>query len=95
MVKTLTFAAAFAVSLGCLSAIESATAQQQTPIGHRQPSASNVPADDSVRGDASLDAQPQPQPQPQPSTKRSRGRRAQNNMDVIMKTPNICSNCSQ
>jgi hypothetical protein len=91
MVKTLTFAAALAVSLGCLSPIDGALAQQQAPIGHRQPTASGVPANDSVRGDASLDAQPQPQP----STKRSRGRRAQSNVDVIMKTPNICSNCNQ
>jgi hypothetical protein len=89
MVKTLTFAAAFAVSLGCLSPIEGALAQQQAPIGHRQPTASEVPANDSVRGDASLDAQPQP------STKRSRSRRVQSNVDVIMKTPNICSNCNQ
>jgi len=44
-----------------------------------------------VRGDAGLDGQAQAPP----STKRSRGRRAQNNMDVIMKTPNICSNCNE
>jgi hypothetical protein len=91
MVKTLTFAAAFAVLLGCLGPTDGALAQQQGPIGHRQPTASEVPANDSVRGDASLDAQPQRRP----STKRSRGRRAQNNMDVIIKTPNICSNCNQ
>jgi hypothetical protein len=89
MVKTQIFAAAFAVSLGC--PIDGPLAQQQAPIGHRQPTASEVPANDSVRGDASLDAQPQRQP----STKRSRSRRVQSNVDVIMKTPNICSNCNQ
>jgi hypothetical protein len=89
MVKTLTFAAAFAISLGCLGPIGVALAQQQAPIGHRQPTASEVPANDSVRGDASLDAQPRA------STKRSRSRRVQSNVDVIMKTPNICSNCNQ
>jgi hypothetical protein len=89
MLKTKSVAAV-AVSAAWLASLAPAAAQQ-APIGHRQPTASEVPANDSVRGDAGLDGQAQAPP----STKRSRGRRAQNNMDVIMKTPNICSNCNE
>jgi hypothetical protein len=91
MVKTLILVAAFAVSLACLGSIGSAIAQQQAPTGHRQPTASDVPANDSVRGDANLSDQAPDQT----SKKRSRTRRVQSNVDVIMKTPNICSNCNQ
>lgn len=88
MVKTLTFATILAVSLGCLGSIGGALAQQ-APIGHRQPTASDVPANDSIRGDANLTDPPQP------SKKRARTRRARSDMQVIMKTPNICSNCNE
>jgi hypothetical protein len=71
--------------------MDSAAAQSQPPIGHRQPSAADVPANDSVRGDANLAGQPQAQP----STKRRRTGRTRSDMEVIMKTPNICSNCNE
>jgi hypothetical protein len=87
MGKALALAAAMGLSLGCLVAIASAAAQ--APVGHRQPSAANVPADDSVRGDAGLAGRTTT------TTKRKRSRRVQSNVDVIMKTPNICSNCNQ
>jgi hypothetical protein len=89
MGKTLTLAAAMGLSLGCLVAIGSAAAQ--APVGHRQPSAANVPADDSIRGDAGLVGPTTTRT----TTKRKRSRRVQSNVDVIMKTPNICSNCNQ
>jgi hypothetical protein len=79
------------LSLGCLVAVASAAAQ--APVGHRQPSATNVPADDSVRGDAGLAGQTTTKMTTK--TKRTRSRRVQSNVDVIMKTPNICSNCNQ
>jgi hypothetical protein len=87
MSKKPTLAAALVLWLGWMLTLGSAAAQQQAPIGHRQPNAADVPVNDSVRGDASLTNQP--------STKRSRARRAQSNVDVIMKTPNICSNCNE
>jgi hypothetical protein len=90
MGKALTLAAATGLSLGCLVAIASAAAQ--APVGHRQPSAANVPANDSVRGDAGLAGQTTTTTR---TTKRTRSRRVQSNLDVIMKTPNICSNCNQ
>ena len=90
MGKTLTLAAAFGLC-SCLVCMAGAAAQQQAPIGHRQPSASDVPASDSVRGDANLSGQ---SPDQTPK-KRSRSRRVQSNVDVIMKTPNICSNCNE
>jgi hypothetical protein len=100
MGKTLTLAAAMGLSLGCLVAIASAAAQ--APVGHRQPSAADVPANDSVRGDAGL-AGPTTttttttttKTKTKTKTKRKRSRRVQSNVDVIMKTPNICSNCNQ
>jgi hypothetical protein len=91
MGKTPTLAAAMGLSLGCLVAIASAAAQ--APVGHRQPSAANVPADDSVRGDAGLAGRATTTTTTK--TKRTRSRRVQSNVDVIMKTPNICSNCNQ
>jgi hypothetical protein len=89
--KKPTLAAAFRLSLGWMLAIGSAAAQQQGPPAHHQPSAADVPASDSVRGDPTLGGQPSKSP----PTKRSRSRRAQGNVDVILKTPNICSNCNQ
>jgi hypothetical protein len=78
---------ALALALAWLLAAAPAAAQGQAPIEHRQPTASEVPANDSVRGDAALvDQTPK---------KRTRSRRVQNNVDVIMKTPNICSNCNE
>jgi hypothetical protein len=91
MGKKLTLALALvALALGGLLPIGSAVAQQQAPIGHRQPTAADVPANDSVRGDPNL----ADQPQPQLSTKRGRAGRTRGDMEVIMKTPNICSNCN-
>jgi hypothetical protein len=76
-----------------------AAAQQQVTTGHRQPAASEVPANDSVRGDPGLTGAPAVAAAPglagQRSKKRSRSRRVRSNVDVIMKTPNICSNCNQ
>jgi hypothetical protein len=94
MGKTLTLAAAMGLALGCLVAIASAAAQ--APVGHRQPSAADVPANDSVRGDPGL-AGPTTTTTTTTTTKtkRKRSRRVQSNVDVIMKTPNICSNCNQ
>jgi hypothetical protein len=91
MGKTLTLAAAFGLCSCLLSVGGGVAAQQQAPIGHRQPTAGDVPASDSVRGDANLSGQT---PDPTPK-KRARSRRVQSNVDVIMKTPNICSNCNQ
>jgi hypothetical protein len=90
MLKTLTVATC-GLALGWLPPSQFARAQQQAPIGHRQPTAAEVPSNDSVRGDANLSGQT---PDPTPK-KRSRTRRAQGNVDVIMKTPNICSNCNE
>jgi hypothetical protein len=91
LLKTLTVAT-FGLALAGLPAGQFACAQQQAPIGHRQPTASDVPLNDSVRGDVDLSGQT---PDPAPPKKRSRTRRAQSNVDVIMKTPNICSNCNE
>jgi hypothetical protein len=92
MGKKLMLAAAYGLSLGCLLPIGVAIAQTQAPVGHRQPTASEVPGDDSVRGDVNLSGA---QPSTQPPAKRSRGKRARGDMEVIMKTPNICSNCNE
>jgi hypothetical protein len=79
--------AVFATSLFWLGSIGGASAQGSAPIGHRQPSASSVPSDDSVRATASSTQTR--------SKKRSRSRGDRSNMNVILKTPNICSNCNQ
>jgi hypothetical protein len=79
--------AVIAASLVWLGSVGYAGAQGSAPLGHRQPSASDVPSDDSVRATASSTAKS--------SKKRSRSRRDRGNMDVILKTPNICSNCNQ
>jgi len=96
MEKTIVKAIALAVlglSLVWLLPVNPADAQGQAPIGHRQPSAADVPANDSVRGDPALAGAAAPAA---PKRKKaSRTRRVQSNVDVIMKTPNICSNCNQ
>jgi hypothetical protein len=95
MAKTI-IAAALGLSLALLLSEGPAAAQQQAPIGHRQPTASEVPANDSVRGDPGLAGGPRVAGHAsQTPKKRSRSRRVQSNVDVIMKTPNICSNCNQ
>jgi hypothetical protein len=90
--------AALGLSLVWLLPVSSADAQGQAPIGHRQPAAADVPANDSVRGDPALAgaaAAAPPAPAAPTRKKASRTRRVQSNVDVIMKTPNICSNCNQ
>jgi hypothetical protein len=73
-----------------------AAAQAQAPMGQRQPSAADVPANDSVRGDPGLAGGPRRAgPTPKKRARSHRVRRVQSNIDVIMKTPNICSNCNQ
>jgi hypothetical protein len=95
MVKTITVAGWGLVLAGLLW-VDPVAAQQQAPIGHRQPTASEVPANDSIRGDAGLAGDAAvANHMPQKSKKRARSRRVQSNVDVIMKTPNICSNCNQ
>jgi uncharacterized iron-regulated membrane protein len=91
MGKKLSFVLAVGLAVCGLWLMDSAAAQSQSPIGHRQPGAADVPANDSMRGDANLAGQPQAQP----STKRRRAGRTRSEMEVIMKTPNICSNCNQ
>jgi hypothetical protein len=83
--------ATFGLTLVSLSLSPLARAQSQAPIGHRQPTAADVPLNDSVRGDANISGQT---PDPTPK-KRSRSHRVQSNVDVIIKTPNICSNCNE
>jgi hypothetical protein len=88
--------AAFGLWLIWLLPVNPADAQGQPPIGHRQPNAAVVPADDSVRGDPALAAVVAPTaPAVATRKKGARTRRVQGNVDVIMKTPNICSNCNQ
>ncbi|MBV9065143.1 MAG: hypothetical protein JOZ84_06185 [Methylobacteriaceae bacterium] len=91
MRKKLTLVLALLLAVCGVLSMDSAAAQSQSPIGHRQPSAADVPADDSIRGDTNLSGQPQAQS----STKRRRAARTRSEMEVIMKTPNICSNCNQ
>jgi hypothetical protein len=94
MLKT-TIAAALGLAVVWLVQV-APSAAQQAPIGHRQPSATDVPGNDSVRGDAGLAGDSGLAGRTAPaSKKRGRSRRVQSNVDVIMKTPNICSNCNQ
>jgi hypothetical protein len=65
-----------------------ASAQLPAPIGHRQPSAENVPADDSVRG-STLNVEHRSVAAPTNKSK------AINPFDDGMDFPNICSNCDQ
>ncbi|MBV8848516.1 MAG: hypothetical protein JOZ16_02920 [Methylobacteriaceae bacterium] len=90
MGKKLIVAAALSLAFGGLLPIGGAPAQPQAPIGHRQPTASDVPANDSVRGDNNLGGQPAVQT----STKRSRAARTRSDVEMMTKTPNICSNCN-
>jgi hypothetical protein len=91
MIKSLALAT-FMIGLGWLAPTQFARAQQQAPIGHRQPTAAEVPSNDSVRGDPNLSGQTPDDPTP---NKRARTRGAQRtNVDVILKTPNICYNCN-
>jgi hypothetical protein len=90
ILKTLALAT-FIIALAWLPPGQFARAQQQAPIGHRQPTAAEVPSNDSVSGDANLSGQT---PDAAPK-KRSRMRAAQKNVDVILKTPNICYNCNE
>jgi hypothetical protein len=92
--KTLTIAACGFMFCGSVLS-GPADAQGQAPIGHRQPSATDVPANDSVRGDPALAGVAAPATPKRKKGSRARTRRVQNNVDVIMKTPNICSNCNQ
>jgi hypothetical protein len=91
MLKRLMVATFGGLTLVSLSFSPLARAQSQAPIGHRQPTAADVPLNDSVRGDTDISGQT---PDPTPK-KRSRSHRVQSNVDVIMKTPNICSNCNE
>jgi hypothetical protein len=81
----------FILTLAWLIPSQFTRAQQPAPIGHRQPTAAEVPSNNSVQGDPNLSGQT---PDPTPN-KRSRTRGAQKtNVDVILKTPNICYNCN-
>jgi hypothetical protein len=102
MVKTIT-AAAWGLSLALLLTMGGAYGQAAS--GHRQPAANDVPANDSVRGDPNLAGKSgaagksslagKSSVAGSKRKKRSRSGRVQSNIDVIMKTPNICSNCNQ
>jgi hypothetical protein len=65
-----------------------ASAQLPAPIGHRQPTADNVPADDSVRG-SSLSTEHRSVAGSSAKSK------VFNPFDDGMDVPNICSNCEQ
>jgi hypothetical protein len=65
-----------------------ATAQLSAPIGHRQPTAETVPADDSVRG-SRLSTEHRSAAGPTTKSK------AVNPFDDGLDFPNICSNCDQ
>jgi hypothetical protein len=108
MVKRIT-AAAWGLSLALL--LTMGAAYGQAASGHRQPAANDVPANDSVRGDPDLAGKSGAAGKSGVTgksslagksnlagptrKKRSRSGRVQSNIDVIMKTPNICSNCNQ
>jgi|tagenome__1003787_1003787.scaffolds.fasta_scaffold20088529_1 hypothetical protein len=80
----------FILTLAWLIPSQFTRAQQPAPIGHRQPTAAEVPSNDSVVGDANLWGQA---PDPIPN-KRSRRGAQKTNIDFILKTPNICYNCN-
>lgn len=79
--------AAVGISLCGLGLVQPASAQSSAPIGHLQPNASDVPRNDTYRATTRIPAKL--------SKKRARSRRDRTRTDVIMKTPNICSNCNQ
>jgi hypothetical protein len=86
MRKILTSTAIGAAMIGLMC--ETASAQLPAPIGHRQPTAETVPADDSVRGSA-LNTEHRSVAAPTTKSK------AVNAFDDGMDFPNICSNCDQ
>jgi hypothetical protein len=86
MRKTLT-ATAIGAAMICLMH-GTASAQLPAPIGHRQPTAETVPADDSVRGSA-LHTEHRSVAAPMSKSQ------AANPFDDGMNFPNICSNCDQ
>lgn len=99
---TLAFAVA-ALALGGLLPRGTIAQLLPAPIGHRQPSAADVPANDSVRADPNLaGTEPKLADQPQLSTKRGRRNkdkrtagRTRSDMDPVLKTPDICWNCNE
>ena len=64
-----------------------ANAQLPAPVGHRQPTAESVPADDSVLGSGATEHRSAAKPSANP--------KAANPMDAGLSFPNICSNCDQ
>jgi hypothetical protein len=80
-------AAAIGAAMICLMH-ETASAQLSAPIGHRQPTAETVPADDSVRG-STLSTEHRS------VAGRTTKSKAVNPFDDGMDFPNICSNCDQ
>jgi hypothetical protein len=86
MRKTLT-ATAIGAAMICLMH-GTASAQLPAPIGHRQPTADTVPADDSVRS-STLSTEHRSVAGPATKSK------AVNPFDDGMDFPNICSNCDQ
>lgn len=86
MRKTLIATAVGAAIIGFMH--EPASAQWPAPVGHRQPTAESVPADDSVRGSA-LSTEHR-----SAAARASKSQEA-NPLDDGMSFPNICSNCDQ
>jgi hypothetical protein len=86
MPKILTFIAVEAAMICFMHG--TANAQLPAPIGHRQPTAETVPADDSVRGSA-LNTEHRSVAAPTTMPK------AINPLEDGMNFPNICSNCDQ
>jgi hypothetical protein len=80
-------AAAIGAAMICLTQ-GTAIAQTPAPIGHRQPTAATVPADDSVRGSG---LSTEHRSVAAPATKST----AVNHLDDGLDFPNICSNCDQ
>jgi hypothetical protein len=80
-------AAAIGAAMICLMH-GTAIAQTSAPIGHRQPTAATVPADDSVRGSGLISEH---RSVAAPTAKSS----AVNRFDDGLDFPNICSNCDQ
>jgi hypothetical protein len=86
MRKTLTTTAIGASIMCFMHTI--ASAQLPAPIGHRQPTAESVPADDSVQGSAlNVEHRALGAPESMPE--------GANALDDGLSFPNICSNCDQ
>ena len=79
--KALLALACIALALG----IPVSAAGLEAPIGHRQPTAADVPADDSVRS-----VLKQPDAPGKPTTVGAGKRRT---LDPMLETPDICANC--